>query len=129
MVSVTRILKAVFSNFTIVLTLQACSPHNTYLLNRIGTLWNKWFAVPPRPILRKPHSPNHSMLNRLNWINGSSEVVFYECFRFLPLNPFFMPLNILKMYNEDDTELFERIRRSWKIAIRGDYQWDENHRL
>lgn len=37
-----------------------------------------------------------------------------------------MPLGILKIYSEDDTEMFEKTRRSWKATIRGDYQRDEN---
>lgn len=40
-----------------------------------------------------------------------------------------MPLDILKIYSEDDTELFENIRRGWKAPVRDDYQWDENHGL
>lgn len=41
---------------------------------------------------------------------------------FLPLKPFFMPRDSLKMYSVDDKELFEGTRSSWKAAIRGDYQ-------
>ena len=77
-VSVTSSLKAVFSNFTTLLILPMCSPHNAHLLNGIGTFWKKRYTIPPYPILLKPH-PLHHILNRLNWINGSSEALFYEC--------------------------------------------------
>lgn len=123
MISVTNILKAVFSNFTIVLTVQKCSPYNAHL-NRIETFWKKWFAIPPQPILK----PHHHTIYWLDLIKLMDPLKSYSMniLCFLPLKTFFMPLDILKMYSEDDTVLFERIG-SWKVPIRGDYQWDEHH--
>lgn len=85
-VCVTSILKVVFSNFIIVITFQTCSSYNAHLFNRVRTFWKKWFAIPPHPIFFKP--PHH-ILNRLNWINGSFEVVFCECSLLPTLNTLF----------------------------------------
>lgn len=88
MVSVTSILKAVFSNFIIVLTLYTSSPHNVHLLNIIGAFKKKNDAIPPHSML---FSPPPSTVYSVDLIKLMDPLKLYSMnvLCFLPLKPFF----------------------------------------
>lgn len=68
-------------------------------------------AIPPHLILFSP-TPSTIISVDLIELMDPLKVYSMKVLGFLPLKPIFMPLDILKMYSEDDREFFEGTRNS-----------------